>query len=282
MEVVRNVARMRHLSHRLQGERKQIGLVPTWGGLHDGHLALVRRANELADVSVVSVLSNPADSTSEAGQTSHSIELTQDVELLVPTGVDYVFAPKMQEFRHPDASTEVIVRGLTERLFGGLRPRFYTEASTLLVTLFHVTNPDVVCLGRKDPQLVAITNQLVADLQFSCQVSVAPIVREPDGVAASWWLPRLTPRERQAASLLYKALEKAQVLFGAGERTVQDLVTAMREVLSSDPLIQIDYIGLVDTETLEPVASVEETAALAALAVTINEARLIDSSVLNE
>jgi pantoate--beta-alanine ligase len=282
MEVVRNVARMRHLSHRLHGERKRLALVPTWGGLHEGHVSLVRRARELADVTLVSILTNRADAQSESDERSHPITLTQDVELLIPTGVDYVFAPKMEEFRHPEMMTDVVIRGLTERLFGSVRPRFYVQASTLLVALFNIINPDVVCLGEKDPQLLAIARQLVTDLHFSFQLTVAPIVREPDGVAASWWLQRMTPPERQAATAVYKALEKAQVLFGAGEREAADLVKAMDDVLKSDILLQVDYIGIVDLETLEPVASIGEAPALVAIAATIGEAHLTDCIMLNE
>lgn len=282
MEVVRNVARMRNLAHRLRGERKQIGLVPTRGRLHEGHLALVRRVRDLTDVAIVSVLPHPAAVPSELEVESHPIALTHDVELLVPTGVDYVFAPRLEEFHRPDACTEVIVRGLTERLFGGLRPHYYTEAATQLVMLLNVIEPDVVCLGQKDPQLVAITKRLVVDLQFSCQVIVVPMVRESDGTAASWWLQRMTPKERQAAALIYKALEKVQVLFGAGERDVANLVKAVREVLESELLIQVDYVGIVDKETLEPLASVEETPALVAIAATIGDGHLTDNIILNE
>lgn len=282
MEVVRNVARMRHLSHRLHSERKRIAVAPTWGGLHEGHLSLVRRARELGDVVLVSILTNRADARSESDERGHPITLTHDVELLIPTGVDYVFAPKMEEFRHPEAMTDVVIRGLTERLFGNVRPRFYAQASTLLVALFNIVNPDVVCLGEKDPQLLAIVRQLVSDLHFSFQVTAAPIVREPDGVAASWWLSRMTPSERHAATLVYKALEKAQVLFGAGEREAADLVKAMNEMLKSEVLIRVDYLGIVDLETLEPVASIGESPVLVAMAVTIGEAHLTDCIMLNE
>jgi pantoate--beta-alanine ligase len=282
MEVIRSVARMRHLAHRIHGERKPVGLVPTWGGLHEGHLALVRKARDLCDVSIVSILSNPADDGADMGQRSHPTALTHDVELLVPTGVDYVFAPKVTEFRRPDSRTEIVVRGLTERLFGGLRPRFYLEASTLLVILFHVTEPDVVCLGEKDPLLLAITNQLIADLQFPCQVAAVPIVREQDGAAASWWFHWMTPNQRHAAGLIYRALEKAQVLFGAGERDGANLVKAMRDILTSDLLLQVDYVGVVDSQTLEPLANIDEMSALAAIAATIGEAHLIDNVSLNE
>jgi len=273
---------MRHLTHRLHGERKQVALVPTWGGLHEGHLALVRKARELADVSIVSILSCQADAQPDEHEKSQPIALTHDVELLVPTGIDYVFAPRTEEIHREDALTEVVIRELTERLFGGLRPRFYAEISTLLVTLLNVTNPEVVCLGQKDPQLVVMTHHLLADLLFSCQVAVVPIVREQDGVAASWWLPRLSPTQRQAAGLIYKALEKAQVLFGAGEREAADLVKAMSDVLKSDLLIKVDYLGIVDSETLEPLARIAEMPTLAAIAVTIGEAHLTDNMIFAE
>lgn len=282
MEVVRNVARMRHLSHRLHSERKRLALVPTWGGLHEGHLSLVRRARELAEVTSVSIVTHRPDGHAESDPRSHPITLTQDVEFLVPTGVDYVFAPKMEELRHPQMMTEVVIHGLTERLFGSLKPRFYAQVPTLLAALFNIINPDIVCLGEKNPQLLAIVKHLVTDLHFSFQLMVAPTLREPDGVAASWWLQRMTPQQRQAATAIYKALEKAQVLFGAGERQAADLIKAMDEVLKSEALIQVDYVGIVDQETLEPVASIGEAPALVAIAATIGQARLTDCLTLNE
>ncbi len=282
MEVVRNVARMQHLCHRLQVERKQIGLVPTWGGLHEGHLALVRKVQDLVDITIVSILAPSGDVAIVANDQTQAIALTNDVEFLVPTNIDYVFAPKMQEFRDPEAATDIIVRGYSERLFGPIRPGFYTEVTNLLATLFIIVNPQVVCLGQKDPQVVAITNHLISDLQFSCQLLVTPIVREPDGTAASWWLPLLTSEQRQAASIIYKALEKAQVLFGAGERNAYELVEAIREVLNANLQIQTDYAGIVDATTLEPLANIDETPALAAVAVTIGDAHLIDNIPLNE
>jgi pantoate--beta-alanine ligase len=282
MEVIRNVARMRHLSHRIRVERKQIGLIPTWGGLHEGHLALVRKVQDLVDTTVLAILTNPAESEVEGRDPNPSIVLTHDVELLIPTDLDFVFAPNMKEFRSPEASTEVIVRGLSERFLGTVRPRFYAEASTLMVTLLNIIDPHIVCLGQKDPQFVAITNQLVEDLQFSCQILLAPVVREPDGAAASWWLQRMTPAQRQAAGLVYKALEKIHVLFGAGERNAHNLIEAIRDFLKPELLIQLEYVGIVDTHSLEPVSSIDDAPAMAAIAVTIGEAHLIDNIILNE
>ncbi len=280
MEVIRNVARMQHLAHRLRGERTRIALVPTRGHLHDGHLALVRRALRLADVAIVSILPLAKEPTREEGEKRLSATLTNDVELLISTGVNYVFAPPLGEFLPSTAVTEVIVRGLTERLFSPLWPGYYVRASTALTALLQVTAPEILCLGQKDPQLVALAKRLIGDLHIPCQLVTLPIVRERDGVAACRWLAAMSDQERQAATLIYKALERAQVMFGAGERDAANLMESVREQLEPASSIQIDYLGVVDRETLEPLATIGDAPALIAIAVTIGRARLIDNIIL--
>lgn len=280
MEVIRNVARMQHLAHRLRGEHTRIALVPTRGHLHDGHLALVRHAMRLADVAIVSILPLAKGVPQEGGEKRLSATLTNDVELLISTGVNYVFAPPLDEFCPATAATEVVVRGLTERLFSPLWPGYYVRASTALTALLQVTAPEILCLGQKDPQLVAVTRRLVSDLHIPCQVVTLPIVRERDGVAACRGLSAMSEQERRAATLIYKALEKAQVLFGAGERDAANLMESVREQLEPEPSIRIDYLGVVDRETLEPLATIGDSPALMAIAVTIGRARLIDNIAL--
>lgn len=282
MDVIRNPARMSHLVSRVHTQRKRIGLVPTWGGLHEGHLSMIRTIQGLVDVVVVSIIPPSPQSGTDLLLRAHPSTLTQDVELLVPTNIDYVFAPKRQDVISPTPVTEVVVHGLKDRLFGGLRTRFYTDATTELVILLNITRPDVVSMSQKDPQLLMIARHIAADLHFACQIMITPTVREPDGTAASWWLPRLSPEQRQAASLIYKGLEKAQVLFGAGERQAHELVEAIREVYASEVLLKTDYIGIVDPVTLEPIINIDERPALAAVAVTIGDAHLIDNLIINE
>jgi pantoate--beta-alanine ligase len=273
---------MRTIARRLRAEGHSIGLVPTFGGLHEGHLALVRKSRELAKVTIVSITSDIAGLTDEGSLKSKRRLLTQDIELLVPTGINYVFAPNAKHLLPEDAGTQVVMRDLSDRLFGSLRPGYYNLVVTLLAILFNVIEPDFVCLGQKDPQLLAVAERLVEDLQFALQVVSVPVVRESDGVAAAWWLRQMTLVERQAATTLYKALEKAQVLFGAGERDTTNLVKAIREVIDAEPLAKIEYLGIVDKETLEPIPMIDERPALAVMAASIGKARLMDNIILSE
>lgn len=281
MDVIRSAPRMRTIARRLRAEGQSIGLVPTLGGLHEGHLALVRKSRELAKVTIVSITDIP-DITDAVSQKGRRRFLPQDVELLVPTGVNYVFAPNVKHLFPSEAGTEVVLKELSDRLFGPLRPGHYNLLATLLTILLNVIAPDFVCLGQKDPQLLAVAERLVDDLQFPVQTVGVPVIREPDGVAASWWLRQMTSAERQAATALYKALERAQVLFGAGERDTSNLTKSMREVVDAEPLAQLEYLGVVDRETLEPISMIDERPVLAVVAASIGTARLIDNIILNE
>jgi pantoate--beta-alanine ligase len=273
---------MRTIARRLRAAGQSIGLVPTLGGLHEGHLALVHRSREQADITIVSIVADVSGIIDESGQRARRRVFTQDVELLVPTGVEYVFAPSAKHLLPADDGTEVVMKGLGGRLFDSLQPGRYNSFATMLSILLNVVGPDFICLAQKDPQLIAVADRLIEDLQFAVQMVSIPIVREPDGVAASWWLSQMTPGERQATTAFHLALEKAQVLFGAGERDTANLTRAMREVLEAEPLVRVEYLGVVSTRELEPLAIIDEEPVMAVVAGTIGKARLMDNVVLNE
>jgi pantoate--beta-alanine ligase len=285
MDVVKQAARMQTIARRLHATGRRIGLVPTAGNLHEGHLSLIRRAQEMCHTVIVSIVSPaallPPSEKGLGGKHWHPEEqawdLPRDVEVVASTGVDYVFAPSIGEIFPEDASTVVLVRGLSEKLHGGLHPEHATQITTVLAILFHLIRPHVVVFGWKDGFQVALVKRMIRDLRMDVDVSVCPIVREPSGLALSGDNERLSPREREAAAVLYQALERVQVLVAAGERDTVRLIRAMREVIESQPLARIESLSIVDSETLEPMATLGERPALVTVVAQIGRTRLSDN-----
>ena len=284
MDVVKQVTRMQAIARRLHSTGQRIGLVPTAGNLHEGHLSLIRRAREMCHAIIVSIFSPsvwpPGEKTS-LGKEPHPIEpapyLSRDVEVIASSGVDYIFAPSAAEIFPEGASTAVVVKGLSERLHGGLHPEHVVQTTTYLAVLFHLIRPHVVFFGWKEGYQVALVKRMIRDLRFDVEVCVCPIVREPSGLAISADNERLSSREREAAVVLYQALEKVQVLVAAGERDAVRLIRAMREVIESQPLARIESLSIVDSETLEPLVSLGERPALVAVVAHIGRIRLSDN-----
>jgi pantoate--beta-alanine ligase len=289
MEIVKNAARMQAIARRLRSEGRRIALVPTTGGLHEGQLSLVRRARELSHVVVVSVVSplpetirlEKLETTKELRPSERPRYLSSDVERLVPIGVDYVFAPPVEDIFSETSSTEVVVKRLSEKLHGTSHAEHFTLMTTVLTILLNVVRPDWVLFGLRDAQQVAIIRQLVRDLRFDVEICLCPIVREADGLAVASDNELLGERDRKAAAALYQALEKAQVLVAAGERDTASLVKVMREVIESHPPIKIEYVSIVDSETLEPLATIADRSALVTVAGFIGKVRLSDNLILS-
>jgi pantoate--beta-alanine ligase len=286
MEVIKSAARMHAVARKCRAEGRTIGLVPTAGRVHEGHLSLIRRAHELAEVIVVSIA--PPLLVAEGGKPEgerrgerRARYLSEEVEVLSPLGIHYVFAPPREELFAEGACTEVIVRGLSERLYGATHPEHFVRLATYLVILFNIIHPHFVVFGWKDAQQVAIVRRMVRDLHLDVEIVTCPIVRDADGLAVAPENELLTERERQSARVLPQALEKAQVLVAAGERNTANILKAMREMIEAHPIIRIEYLSIVDGETLEPIPLLEDRPALVMLAAFVGKVRVSDNLLLN-
>lgn len=282
MEIINRRARMASLTRKLRRENKTVGFVPTMGALHEGHLALVREARQMCDVVIVSIFVNPAQFNEQTDFDKYPRDLTSDASLLSEYRVDYVFAPDAGEIYAENFSTYVYVENLTETLEGAARPGHFRGVATVVTILFNTIRPDFAFFGQKDAQQVAVIKRLTKDLGFDTEIVVAPVVREEFGLALSSRNARLSPEERMAAAVIYKALRAAKIAAKEGERNAARIVEIIQTTIGGEPLAQIDYIGVVDNETLAPVERIGEDAVLIAVAVRFGDTRLIDNTVINK
>jgi pantoate--beta-alanine ligase len=276
MDVVRRVPAMRGASARARARETRIGLVPTMGSLHDGHLALVRRVRAEAGLTVVSIFVNPAQFGPGEDFASYPRDLARDCDLLAAEGVDVVFAPEAEEIYPPGAATSVDVAGLSDVLEGKSRPGHFRGVATVVTKLFEVVEPHVAAFGQKDAQQVAVIRRMVQDLLMDVEILVLPTVRDGDGVALSSRNVYLSAEERQAARAIPRALKASGAAVLAGETDPQAVLATAREAIAAEPLLRIDYLELVDAATLKPVARAEGALLLVA-AVFAGRTRLIDN-----
>jgi len=276
MKLVRTIAECR--SER-KGLKEPVGFVPTMGALHEGHLSLVRLARSRDSSVVVSVFLNPAQFGPGEDLAAYPRDLEGDLALLEKEGVDLVFAPAAEELYPQSFSTWVEVEGVSQRLEGASRPGHFRGVATVVAKLLNVVEPDRMYLGQKDAQQVVVLKRAVADLDVHTEVMVGPTVRERDGLAMSSRNRYLSPTERKAASVLYRALRAAERLWQEGERGGDRLRGEMTRVIEREPLARIDYVSVADAETLEELDRVDRPA-LASLAVRIGKTRLIDNVLL--
>lgn len=282
MEIIKRTPQMKALARRLAEEGNRVGFVPTMGALHAGHLSLMQRARQMCDVVVVSIFINPIQFGPNEDLDRYPRDLAHDAELCMTRGVDYIFAPLIDEIYPELFSTYVIVEGLSDTLCGASREGHFRGVTTVVNKLFNIVRPQFAFFGRKDAQQVVIVRRMVEDLSMDTEVVVCPIVRDEDGLALSSRNAYLSTEERTAAAVLHRALEKAQVLYGAGERDAANLRRAIEEVIATEPLARLDYVAVVDTRDLEPLHTLsDESTVLIAVAAYIGKTRLIDNVVLN-
>jgi pantoate--beta-alanine ligase len=264
-------------SARLSGKR--VGLVPTMGALHEGHLSLVRAAKTQCDVVAVSIFVNPTQFGPSEDFSKYPRDFGRDQELLEREDADMVFAPSVDEMYPPGGVTYVTVEGLSERLCGRSRPGHFRGVTTVVSKLFHILEPDKAFFGQKDAAQVAVIRRMVRDLNFPVEIVVCPIVREPDGLAMSSRNAYLDPQQRDSALVLYRSLSRVQAMFKAGEREISRLLSAGKEMFVQEPSMRLDYLEIVDPENLEPVSDLSKPA-LVAVAAFVGSTRLIDNLVL--
>ncbi len=279
MTTLRTVEKLRAELAPARRAGKTIGLVPTMGALHDGHLSLIRRARAQCDLVVVSLFVNPAQFNERSDLDRYPREERRDAALAAAAGADVLFAPPVDEIYPSGFATAVEVLGLTDRLEGAARgAAHFRGVTTVVAKLLCMALPDVAYFGQKDAQQVVVIRRMVADLNLPVRVESCPTVREPDGLAMSSRNARLSSAERSRARALPAALEAARELAGDGERSAEALLGGARAAM--EPFgVEPEYAALVDPETLEPV-EVLAGATLLALAARVGEVRLIDNAVL--
>ena len=258
---------------------KRIGLVPTMGYLHAGHLSLVRAARQDCDVVVMSIFVNPKQFGPQEDFATYPRDMAGDLRQAREAGVDAVFTPAVAEMYPPGFLTEVSVHELTSPLCGAARPGHFNGVTTVVAKLFNIVRPDRAYFGQKDYQQVTVIRKMVTDLHLPLEVITCPTVREPDGLAMSSRNAYLNPAERQAALVLWRALRLAEERLTQGERQGARLAATLRDFISQEPLARIDYVAMCDPDTLREVEQIAGTV-LVALAVYIGQTRLIDNAVL--
>ncbi len=235
----------------------------------------------MCDIVIVSIFVNPTQFNDKKDLDKYPRDLTADAAVLSEYQADYVFAPVSEEIYPPGFSTYVYVENLTETLEGASRPGHFRGVATVVTILFNTIRPDFAFFGQKDAQQVAVIKRLTTDLGFDTEIVVLPIVREESGLAMSSRNSLLSNEQRQKASIIYKALREAKIAVRDGERNAAILAEIVRKTIETEPLAMIDYIVVVDNETLEPVDKIGESAVLIAVAARFGNVRLIDNTVLN-
>jgi pantoate--beta-alanine ligase len=256
-----------------------VGLVPTMGYLHDGHLSLVRRAAEECASVVVSIFVNPTQFGPNEDLAAYPRDMERDLRLLEPLGVNLVWTPT-SEIMYPDGyQTWVQVEALTKSLEGARRPGHFRGVTTIVAKLFNGVQPARAYFGQKDAQQAAVIRRMVRDLNFPLEVVVCPTVREPDGLAKSSRNAYLNPEQRQAATVLYRALSTAKDAYEAGERDAEKLRALIHETIAAEPLAEMQYVSCANYDMLEELETVNSKALLS-MAVFVGKTRLIDNFVL--
>lgn len=280
-EIISEIARARAWVHSHRAAGRRVGFVPTMGALHAGHLSLMRRARAECDAVVSSVFVNPTQFGPNEDYERYPKDLERDAALAGSAGVDVIFAPSASVMYPPGACTWVEVEKLTEGLCGAHRPEHFRGVTTVVTKLFHIIPASVAYFGQKDFQQTMVIRRMVRDLDFDLSVVVCPTVREADGLAMSSRNAYLSADERRQAVCLYKALCRARELFAAGERAVDTLRGEMGAVIARmAPEAEVDYIEIVDAETLSRPAAADNKC-VAALAVRVGRTRLIDNAALD-
>ncbi len=279
MDVVRRIRSMKEIARQARAAGRTVGLVPTMGYLHEGHLSLVRRVRQASDLLVVSNFVNPTQFGANEDLDRYPRDLARDADLCIREGVDVMFAPEVSEMYPTGACTWVEVEGLSTRLEGASRPGHFRGVATVVLKLFEIVRPDVAAFGQKDAQQAILLRTMARDLMLDVEILVLPTVRDEDGVALSSRNVHLSPEERRAARAIPRALATAEERIAAGERDAEKVESAARAVLEAEPLLRVDYVTAVDSLRLQPI-SVIEGEVLLAIAVFAGRTRLIDNAIL--
>jgi pantoate--beta-alanine ligase len=279
MKICATISEARAACRDARAGRKRLGLVPTMGALHEGHLSLVRAAKG-CDAVAVSIFVNPTQFGPTEDLSKYPRQFDRDCQLLEKEGVKILFAPSVEEI-YPDGQvTWVLVEGLSEKLDGRSRPGHFRGVTTIVAKLFHIIEPDAAFFGQKDAAQLALIRRMVEDLNFRIEIVACPIVRESDGLAMSSRNAYLNREERGRALVLQRSLQQVQQEFQKGERIAARLIATAKKVFAREPQVVLDYFEIVDPDTLDPVERISQKT-LVAVAAYAGSTRLIDNTVLN-
>ncbi|HQM35955.1 MAG TPA: pantoate--beta-alanine ligase [Candidatus Marinimicrobia bacterium] len=281
MQILTKIEDIRQELLVIRTSAKKIALVPTMGYLHEGHLSLVDVAKVNADVVVMSIFVNPTQFAPNEDLMRYPRDIERDERLARERGVDYIFHPEVAEMYPDPYFTYVVTEQLAKVLCGISRPTHFRGVTTVVAKLFNIIQPDVAVFGQKDAQQAVIVKQMVRDLNFPIQIIVAPIVRESDGLAMSSRNVYLTPEERQQAPIIFNALQAARENVKNGLTDANQLRDQICKIIQTSPLARIDYVEIIDDQTLTPVETVKP-GTFAAVAVYYGKTRLIDNIYLKE
>jgi pantoate--beta-alanine ligase len=276
MKICVTIPEVRSACRGARRKGKCLGLVPTMGALHEGHMSLVRAAQAQCDLVAVSIFVNPTQFGPREDLSKYPRQFDRDCELLEKEGVDILFAPPVAEI-YPDGTvTWVLVEGLSEKLDGRSRPGHFRGVTTIVAKLLHIVEPAAAFFGQKDAAQLAVIRRMVRDLNFPVEIVSCPIVREPDGLAMSSRNVYLSVEERGRALTLQRSLQEARQRFNAGERRAATIISAAKEVFAREPRVILDYFEVVDPETLDPIERISRRT-LVAVAAYVGATRLIDN-----
>ena len=277
MIVVTTLAELRQARKQFPGP---VGFVPTMGYLHAGHVSLARRAREECASVVASIFVNPTQFGPNEDLARYPRDLPRDLALLAKENVDLVWMPEVEGVYPPGFQTWVTVEEITRPLEGSVRPGHFRGVATVVAKLFNAVQPDKAYFGQKDAQQAAVIRQMARDLDFNLEIVVCPIWREPDGLAMSSRNTYLSPAERQAATVLSRALKTAQTAYAAGELSAEALRQVMTHTIQSEPLARLQYVSCADPDTLQELQGALTGRALLSMAVFIGNTRLIDNLLI--
>lgn len=279
MQIIADPEQMQRFAREFRRSHKRLGFVPTMGALHAGHLSLMKMARAQCEIVAVSIFVNPLQFGPNEDYSKYPRTFEQDCQLLEAEKVDILFAPSKEAMYPPGAKTTVEVHELSEKLDGRSRPGHFKGVTTVVAKLFGIVQPDRAFFGQKDAAQVAIIKRMVSDLNMDVEIVVGPIIREPDGLAMSSRNAYLDPQQRKQALVLFRALNRIQFLFDRGERSSAKLIAQGKEVIGEETGAKLDYLEIVNPETLDPVEDVSR-GALVAIAAWVGSTRLIDNLVL--
>jgi pantoate--beta-alanine ligase len=280
MDIAETIESVRSLVKSARGNGKTIGLVPTMGALHVGHLSLIERAVKESDFVVVSIFVNPTQFVPGENLDKYPRSFEADCQMCEKEGVDLIFAPGPEQMYGQQNLTWVNVEKLTEPLCGQFRPGHFRGVTTVCAKLFNIVLPDIAFFGQKDAQQTVVIQRMAADLNMPLEIVVCPTVRESNGLAVSSRNKYLSDQQRQDATCIYKSLQKSSQLIENGDRDTTDIISQMRAIIEQAGKIEVEYISIVDSMTLQEVASVRDRV-LVAIAARLGSARLIDNIVVD-
>lgn len=278
MKIINNIKEIRKQVKDWKNDGLSIALVPTMGYLHEGHESLIKKASEDNDKVIVSIFVNPMQFGINEDLSTYPRNIDRDSDICEKNGASLIFNPSVEEMYTDGFSTFVDLNNLTSGLCGKSRPTHFRGVCTVVSKLFNIVNPDKAYFGQKDAQQLSIIKQMVTDLNFDIEIVSCPIVREADGLAKSSRNTYLNKEERQASTIINKSLKKAKTLIKSGERDSKNVIDFIKNEINKEPLAKIDYVSIVDNNTIKNIKTIED-GSLIAVAVFIGNTRLIDNFI---